>query len=87
MKAAKKLSLKRERLTELSSDELGGIAGGADAAIAIYTTYTLTCGCTNGCVSDNTQCATYTCTCGCTYQNICRPGTTTFIEFRAAAVG
>ena len=71
MKAAKKLSLKRERLTELSSDELAGIAGGADAQIYIRTTYTLTCGCTNGCVSDDTRCATYTCTCGCTYQNIC----------------
>ena len=71
MKAAKKLSLKRERLTELSSDELAGVAGGA-AVIYIRTTYTLTCGCTNGCVSDDTRCATYTCTCGCTYQNVCR---------------
>ena len=74
MKATKKLSLKRERLTELSSDELAGIAGGAavDGAIYIRTTYTLTCGCTQGCASDDTRCATWTCTCGCTYQSICR---------------
>ena len=70
MKAAKKLSLKSERLTELSSDELGGIAGG-NAQIYIRTTYTVTCGCTNGCISDNYQCFPYSATCGCTYQNVC----------------
>jgi natural product precursor len=72
LKATKKLSLKRERLTELSSDELAGIAGGAEVGVTIQIrTYTLTCGCTNGCVSDDTRCATYTCTCGCTYQWVC----------------
>ena len=35
MKSTRKLSLKRERLTELSNDQLDGLAGGLDSDAAI----------------------------------------------------
>lgn len=75
MKEAKKLSLKRERLTELSSDQLQGIAGGLDiatrtgdgaVAVRTFTCPTLTCGCSQGCWSDANCVSLDTCTCGCT---------------------
>lgn len=73
MREARKLSLKRERLTELTSEQLDGLAGGLAAAEIRVVAYTIACTGTQGCPSDAGNCSTLdgTCSCGCTYRDIC----------------
>lgn len=59
MKSTRKLSLKRERLTELSNDQLDGLAGGLAAETAIYiAVITRYCATNNPCNTVDNKCAT-----------------------------
>ncbi|HEX7166518.1 MAG TPA: class I lanthipeptide [Acidimicrobiales bacterium] len=73
----KKLSLKKETLSELTDDQLRTIAGGADIAISgtCATCAQHTCaGCheTSECPSNDYKCPTIDgCTGSCTYRDLC----------------
>jgi hypothetical protein len=75
MNSTRKLSLKRERLTELSNDQLDGLAGGLSSNIAYQLQLTIVveptipvtaCACAtdSDCVSLDRQCID-------TYRNVC----------------
>ena len=68
MNKTRKLALKRERLTELSNDQLDGLAGGLAAAIIITPTHA---GVTCGCPSDNYDCPSLDIQCVDTYRHVC----------------
>ena len=79
----KKLSLKKETLSELTDDQLRTIAGGVDIGGISGTCYTCvgyTCaGChaTQGCPSDDTRCPSVDgCTDSCTYRDLCHKALT-----------
>ena len=64
MHNSRKLTLKRERLAELSGDQLDGLAGGlAEAKIEVMTTAT--------CPSDAKDCGTIDVKCNITYRGAC----------------
>ena len=70
MHRIRKLSLKRERMTELSAGQLDGLAGGLAAEVALTGTGA-------GLPSDNRDCATIDVHCGLSdYRTFC-PTTTT----------
>ena len=63
----RRLSLRKETLTELTNDQLHAVAGGYLDTVGDLSLFTCTCGCaSNGCCSDNCSnggvcCNTYTC--------------------------
>lgn len=82
MRGTRKLVLKRERLVQLTTEDLQAVAGGLyltgnypTIVIRDDTVYcvTVTCTGTQGCPSDGGNCSTVdgTCSCGCTYRDIC----------------
>ncbi len=74
MKPVKKLSLKKETLSELTDDQMRFVVGGVDARTHIGDTCNVPCHITDSCPSDDTNCKTVDTPCAtqsCTYRDWC----------------